>query len=93
MGACSSIHSILSFMRKPKIPNEMKLIFPVVNDKHWHFGTAFHSFMVVFRSMCGEWIEIVSREDYIFVAILLLLAGGFTVSTPNSIALSRSNVV
>ena len=32
----------------------------------WHFLDFFHSFMIVFRVLCGEWIE--SMWDCIFVA-------------------------
>ena len=26
-------------------------------DPRWHFGDFLHSFMIVFRILCGEWIE------------------------------------
>ncbi|ESO06390.1 hypothetical protein HELRODRAFT_64539 [Helobdella robusta] len=38
-------------------PNYNEKYFPEVVVMRWHFKDFFHSFMIVFRILCGEWIE------------------------------------
>ncbi|XP_036593864.1 sodium channel protein type 11 subunit alpha [Trichosurus vulpecula] len=56
------------------------------SDRRWHMGDFFHSFLVVFRILCGEWIDNMwecMRESHhvlcILVFLLILVIGNLVV--------------
>lgn len=47
-------------------------------SRRWHMGDFFHSFLVVFRILCGEWIEnmwecMQEANMYMCMAVFLLI--------------------
>lgn len=60
--------------------------FPDGELPRWNFTDIFHSFMIVFRSLCGEWFEtftdcfLVNGHIALIYYVALVIVGGFTVS-------------
>lgn len=46
--------------------------------RRWHMGNFYHSFLVVFRILCGEWIEnmwecMQEADEYLCIVVFLLI--------------------
>lgn len=60
--------------------------FPDGEIPRWNFTDIFHSFMTVFRALCGEWFEtfmdcfLVNGYTCLIYYVALVIVGGFTVS-------------
>lgn len=60
--------------------------FPDSEIPRWNFTDIFHSFMIVFRALCGEWFEtfmdcfLVNGYTCLIYYVALVIVGGFTVS-------------
>lgn len=80
-GSCSPAH------RQPNQQNlDNEQVFPDHKLPRWNFIDIFHSFMVVFRALCGEWVEslydclLVNDDTSIVYFCALAFIGSFVVS-------------
>ena len=48
---------IFAVVGKELFNESYKIHYNIKNMPRWNFSTVFHSFMIVFRVLCGEWIE------------------------------------
>lgn len=65
--------------------------FPDGELPRWNFTDIFHSFMTVFRALCGEWFEtftdcfLVNGHASLVYYVALVIVGGFAVSVETNI--------
>lgn len=70
--------------------DNVKKISTTGNLPRWHMNDFFHSFLIIFRILCGEWIEtmwdcmeVAGQPLCLLVFLLVMVIGNLVVSCPD----------